>query len=51
MVQLFPQRVNHYAAGGYALVGAAAMGTGVTRAMSTAIICFELTGELTHRIM
>ena len=32
--------------GGYAVVGAAAMSAGVTRTISTAVIVFELTGQL-----
>lgn len=34
-------------AGGYAAVGAAALGAGVTRTISSAIILFELTGQMT----
>jgi len=34
--------------GGYALVGAAAMAGGVTRTISSAVIVFEVTGELRH---
>lgn len=34
--------------GGYAVVGAAALCGGVTRAISSAVFVFELTGELTH---
>lgn len=33
---------------GYAVVGAAAFSAGVTRTLSSAIICFEATGQLTH---
>jgi chloride channel 2 len=36
--------------GGYAIVAAAAMGSGVTRTLSTAILVFELTGNLTHML-
>lgn len=36
--------------GGYALVATAAMTTGVTRTLSTAVIIFELTGEISHMI-
>jgi chloride channel 2 len=34
--------------GGYALVGAAALAGGVTRTISSAVIVFEVTGELRH---
>lgn len=34
--------------GGYAVVGAAAFSAGVTRTIASAIILFELTGQLTH---
>merc|ERR1711871_730998 len=34
--------------GGYALVGAAAMAGGLTRTISSAVIVFEVTGELRH---
>jgi len=37
-------------AGGYAVVGAAAMAAGVTRTISTAVIVFELTGQLNHML-
>ena len=37
-------------AGGYAVVGAAAMAAGVTRTVSTAVIVFELTGQLNHML-
>jgi chloride channel 2 len=36
--------------GGYAVVGAAAMSAGVTRTLSTAVIVFELTGQLEYLI-
>eukprot|EP00298_Acanthocystis_sp_HF-20_P013668 c20460_g1_i1.p1 GENE.c20460_g1_i1~~c20460_g1_i1.p1 ORF type:complete len:804 (+),score=294.03 c20460_g1_i1:22-2433(+) len=36
--------------GGYAVVGAAAMATGSTATISTAIIAFELTGEMRHLV-
>ncbi|KAL3920693.1 MAG: hypothetical protein SGPRY_005163 [Prymnesium sp.] len=35
-------------AGGYAVVGAAAMAAGVTRTVSCAVMVFELTGQLNH---
>ena len=34
--------------GGYAVVGAAAMAGGVTHTISTSVIVFELTGQITH---
>ena len=37
-------------AGGYAVVGAAAMAAGVTRTVSTSVIVFELTGQLSHML-
>eukprot|EP00698_Gefionella_okellyi_P024942 TRINITY_DN896_c0_g2_i1.p1 TRINITY_DN896_c0_g2~~TRINITY_DN896_c0_g2_i1.p1 ORF type:complete len:560 (-),score=73.54 TRINITY_DN896_c0_g2_i1:297-1976(-) len=36
--------------GGYAVVGAAAFASGVTRTFSTAVIVFELTGQLNHML-
>jgi len=36
--------------GGYAVVGAAALASGVTRTFSTAVIVFELTGQLNHML-
>jgi CBS domain-containing protein len=39
---------THIVAGGYAVVGAAAFTAGVTRAMSCAVIIFEVTGQLKH---
>jgi len=36
--------------GGYAVVGAAAVASGVTRTFSTAVIVFELTGQLNHML-
>ena len=36
--------------GGYAVVGAAALASGVTRTISTAVIVFELTGQLHHML-
>jgi len=35
-------------AGGYAVVGAAGLSAGVTRTLSTAVIVFELTGQLQY---
>mmetsp|Transcript_1487 Transcript_1487/g.3855 ORF Transcript_1487/g.3855 Transcript_1487/m.3855 type:complete len:481 (+) Transcript_1487:1841-3283(+) len=37
-------------AGGYAVVGAAALAAGVTRTVSTSVIVFELTGQLNHML-
>jgi len=37
-------------AGGYAVVGAAAMAAGVTRTVSCAVMVFELTGQLNHML-
>uniref|UniRef100_A0A7N5ZXD0 Chloride channel protein n=1 Tax=Anabas testudineus TaxID=64144 RepID=A0A7N5ZXD0_ANATE len=34
--------------GGYAVIGAAAMTGAVTHTVSTAVICFELTGQISH---
>nr|XP_057902712.1 chloride channel protein 1-like [Doryrhamphus excisus] len=34
--------------GGYAVIGAAAMSGAVTHTVSTAVICFELTGQISH---
>ena len=34
--------------GGYAVVGAAAMAGAVTHTISTSVIVFELTGQITH---
>jgi chloride channel 2 len=36
--------------GGYAVVGAAAFSSAVTRTLSTAVIVFELTGQLHHAL-
>lgn len=35
---------------GYAVVGAAALASGVTRTLSTAVILFELTGQLSFLV-
>lgn len=37
-------------AGGYAVVGAAAFTAGVTRALSVAVVIFEVTGQLKHMV-
>ncbi|KAI0563834.1 Cystathionine beta-synthase [Gracilaria domingensis] len=42
---LFGQKI---VAGGYAVVGAAAFTAGVTRALSVAVVIFEVTGQLKH---
>uniref|UniRef100_A0A4W4EXS4 Uncharacterized protein n=1 Tax=Electrophorus electricus TaxID=8005 RepID=A0A4W4EXS4_ELEEL len=34
--------------GGYAVIGAAAMSGAVTHTVSTAVICFEITGQISH---
>ncbi|MES1909231.1 MAG: hypothetical protein MHM6MM_002005 [Cercozoa sp. M6MM] len=39
---------SHVQLGSYAVVGAAALTAGVTRTLSTALIVFELTGQLHH---
>ena len=39
---------THIIPGGYAVVGAAAFSGGVTRTISSAIIVFELTGQISH---
>ena len=46
----FPHGINGHliAPGGYAVVGAAAMAGGVTHTISTSVIVFELTGQITH---
>ena len=36
------------AAGGYSIVGAAALAGSVTHTISTSVIVFELTGQITH---
>lgn len=51
VVQLcFPEGINDCAIlpGGYAVVGAAAFAGGVTHTISTAIIVFEVTGQMIH---
>ncbi len=39
---------NYIVPGGYAVVGAAAFTAGVTRALSVAVVIFEVTGQLKH---
>eukprot|EP00053_Salpingoeca_punica_P005545 m.55135 g.55135 ORF g.55135 m.55135 type:complete len:792 (-) comp13289_c0_seq1:390-2765(-) len=43
-------RTGHIVAGGYALVGAAAMAGSVTHTISTSVIVMELTGQIHHII-
>lgn len=39
---------NVFSAGGYSIVGAAAFAGAVTHTISTSVIVFELTGQITH---
>eukprot|EP00794_Sanderia_malayensis_P015115 gene15115-16671_t len=49
MATWFPNGVNTpIVPGGYAVVGAAAMAGAVTHTISTSVIVFELTGQITH---
>ncbi|XP_043213453.1 chloride channel protein 2-like [Amphibalanus amphitrite] len=54
MANLFPRgfRYGHHISpilpGGYAIVGAAALAGSVTNTISTSVIVFELTGQITH---
>ncbi|XP_072106320.1 chloride channel protein-like isoform X2 [Mobula birostris] len=54
MAVLFPDgllnqgKLYHILPGGYAVIGAAAMTGAMTHTVSTAVICFELTGEISH---
>ena len=41
-------KISSIMPGGYAVVGAAAMSGSVTHTISTAVIVFELTGQITH---
>ena len=50
MINLLSSAEGQITAGGYAVVGAAAMAAGVTRTISTAVIVFELTGQLNHML-
>ncbi|KAJ1121472.1 hypothetical protein NDU88_000009 [Pleurodeles waltl] len=45
---LFDGIVYKILPGGYAVIGAAAMTGAVTHTVSTAVICFELTGQISH---
>ncbi|XP_071946153.1 chloride channel protein 2-like isoform X2 [Antedon mediterranea] len=43
-----PLVINNIVPGGYAVVGAAALSGSVTHTISTSVIVFELTGQITH---
>ncbi|XP_069038884.1 chloride channel protein 1 isoform X1 [Lepisosteus oculatus] len=45
---LFDGIVYRILPGGYAVIGAAALAGAVTHTVSTAVICFELTGQISH---
>ncbi|XP_076844653.1 chloride channel protein 1 isoform X2 [Brachyhypopomus gauderio] len=45
---LFDDIIYKILPGGYAVIGAAAMTGAVTHTVSTAVICFELTGQISH---
>uniref|UniRef100_A0A6Q2X6U5 Chloride channel protein n=1 Tax=Esox lucius TaxID=8010 RepID=A0A6Q2X6U5_ESOLU len=45
---LFDGIVYRILPGGYAVIGAAALTGAVTHTVSTAVICFELTGQISH---
>ncbi|XP_053540273.1 chloride channel protein 1a isoform X3 [Ictalurus punctatus] len=45
---LFDDILYRIIPGGYAVIGAAAMTGAVTHTVSTAVICFELTGQISH---
>ncbi|XP_031761520.1 chloride channel protein 1 [Xenopus tropicalis] len=45
---LFDGIVYKIVPGGYAVIGAAALTGAVTHTVSTAVICFELTGQISH---
>ncbi|XP_023659535.2 chloride channel protein 1-like [Paramormyrops kingsleyae] len=45
---LFDGIVYQILPGGYAVIGAAALTGAVTHTVSTAVICFELTGQISH---
>eukprot|EP01052_Picozoa_sp_SAG31_P009613 SAG31_NODE_509_length_14732_cov_13.043600_1_plen_725_part_00 len=47
---LFPVLASTHVAGGFAVVGAAALAGAVTRTVSTAVIVFELTTQLSHML-
>lgn len=43
---LFPDYADHIEPGSYAIIGAAALSTGVTRTISTVVIVIELTKQI-----
>ncbi|XP_071986267.1 chloride channel protein 1 isoform X2 [Engystomops pustulosus] len=45
---LFDGMIYKILPGGYAVIGAAALTGAVTHTVSTAVICFELTGQISH---
>eukprot|EP01045_Picozoa_sp_COSAG04_P001272 COSAG04_NODE_41_length_32679_cov_14.847238_23_plen_681_part_00 len=47
---LFPSLAAKHAAGAFSVVGAAAVSAAVTRTVSTAVIVFELTTQLSHML-
>ena len=47
---LFPAIASAHVAGGFAVVGAAAVSGAVTRTVSTSVIVFELTTQLSHML-
>lgn len=49
-ISFFGSHTNPIVPGGYAVVGAAAFGGAVTHTISTTVIVFELTGQLSHII-
>lgn len=53
MLPVFPQTFfslssSSSSSGGYSIVGAAALAGAVTHTISTSVIVFELTGQITH---
>ncbi len=50
MAMWFPDGINGnlISPGGYAVVGAASLAGSVTHTISTSVIVFELTGQITH---
>lgn len=54
MAAIFPEGIHadntvyHIVPGGYAVAGAAALSGAVTHTVSTAVIVFELTGQISH---
>uniref|UniRef100_A0A8D2P6X6 Chloride channel protein n=1 Tax=Zosterops lateralis melanops TaxID=1220523 RepID=A0A8D2P6X6_ZOSLA len=45
---LFDDILYQILPGGYAVIGAAALTGAVSHTVSTAVICFELTGQISH---